>query len=127
MSRSAQTAAAIAAASFLLGLGSCAAAGKPPAGAVAYVGGDLEGRLDASPQRVVQASEAAFEEMDIRLISADATGIDGKVIGRTALDKKIEITARRDADTSCKVSIRVDTFGDEALSRQIFEKIRSKL
>lgn len=96
-------------------------------GAAAYVSGDLEGRLEASPHKVVQAAEAALKDMDIKIISADATGIDGQVIGRTALDKNIAITVKRDRDTGSKITIRVDTFGDESLSRQIYDKIRSKL
>jgi len=107
--------------------GCLAVAGTAVVGTAAYVGGDLEARLETSPQRIVEASQAAFQEMEIRLISADATGIDGQVIGRTALDRKIEIHVERDGETGSKLSIRVDTFGDEALSRQIFEKIRSKL
>ena len=125
----AKTAAILLSVGALSGLPGCLLVAGTAAGvgAAAYVGGDLEGRLEASPQRVVQASETALEEMDIKVISADATGIDGKVIGRTALDKRIEITADRDGDTSSKISIRVDTFGDESLSRQIFEKIKTKL
>src|SRR5512144_2367494 len=79
-----------------------------------YVGGDLEGRLEASPQRVVQACEAALKEMDIKVVSADATGIDGQVIGRSALDRKVEINAKREGEGSCRITIRVDMFGDEA-------------
>ena len=97
------------------------------AGTAAYVGGDLEGRFEASPQKVVQASETSLKEMDIKVLSANSTEIDGKVVGRTAQDKKIEITIDRDGDAGSKVAIRVDTFGDEALSRQIYDKIQANL
>jgi hypothetical protein len=97
------------------------------AGTATYIGGDLEGSFEASPERIVQVSQSSLTEMDIKVISADATGVDGRVIGRSALNKKIEISVNREGDTTSKIAIRVDTFGDEALSRQIFDKIRSKL
>jgi phage tail sheath gpL-like len=103
-----------------------AAAAVGAAGA-AYVNGDLEARLDASPQKIVQASESALKDMEIPVLSHDSTSVDGKVVARTALGKKVDITVKRDGDTSSKISIRIDTFGDEALSRQILEKIKSKL
>ena len=116
--------------STLLLLPGCAAAagagGAVGAGTVAYVGTDLEAVLEASPQLVVAASEAAFRDLEIRAISADATAIDGRVIGRTALDRKIEIHVEREGASS-RISIRVDTFGDEALSRQIYERIKAHL
>jgi hypothetical protein len=104
-------------------------AGAVAAGAVtaAYVGGDLEAHLEGSPKRIVEASEAALEDMEVRVVSSDASGVDGKVVGRTALDKKVEITVGRETDTTSKISIRIDTFGDEKLSRQILDKIRAKL
>jgi len=94
---------------------------------VAYVNGDLEAQVDASPQKVVQASVDALKEMDVRILSSDASGIDGRVLGRTALEKKVDVTVKRESDKSSKLSIRVDTFGDETLSRQILDKIKSKL
>jgi len=102
------------------------AAGVGVAG-VAYLNGDLEAMIDATPQQVVKAAESALKEMEVNVTAADASGIDGKVVGRTALDKKVEVTVKRETDTQSKLWIRIDTFGDEALSRQILEKIRTKL
>jgi hypothetical protein len=129
MKRLEKTAIALLSVAALSALPGCilvAAAALGAAGA-AYVNGELEGRLDGSPQQVVRASERALKDMDIQIISADATGIDGKVVGRTALDKKIEISVKRDGDESSKIAIRVDTFGDESLSRQIYDKIKTKM
>jgi hypothetical protein len=97
------------------------------AAGIAYVNGDLEAKLDATPQRVIQASEAALKDMEVPIVSKDASAIDGKLIGRTALKKKVEITVQRETETTSKISIRIDTFGDESLSRQILEKIQAKL
>jgi hypothetical protein len=94
---------------------------------VAYVNGDLEATVEASPTRVVEASEAALKDMEVDVKSSEKSGIDGRVVGRTATDKKVEITVKRESDTTSKLSIRIDTFGDEALSRQIYEKIKAEL
>jgi hypothetical protein len=93
---------------------------------IAYVNGDLEATLGATPQKVIEASQAVLKEMDVPIVSKDASAIDGKVIGRTS-QRKIEITVQRETDTTSKISIRIDTFGDERLSRQILEKIQAKL
>jgi len=97
------------------------------AAGVAYINGDLEATVEASPPKVVEASEAALKGMEIDVTSSEKSGIDGRVVGRSALNKKVEITVKRESDTTSKLSIRIDTFGDEALSRQIYDKIRAEL
>jgi hypothetical protein len=94
---------------------------------VAYVNGDLEATVEASPPKVVEASEAALKGMEIDVTSSEKSGIDGRVVGRSALNKKVEITVKRETDTTSKLSIRIDTFGDESLSRQIYDRIRAEL
>ena len=107
--------------------GCIVAAAAVGAGTAAYVSGDLEDRIEAPPARVVQAAERSLKKKDVTVVSSDATGIDGKLIARTALDKKIEITVKREGETGSRIAIRVDTFGDEDLSRQILAGIRDEL
>lgn len=113
----------------LCGLQSCVALAAGAAGgtAVAYVMGEFEARLEASPQRVVKASQNVLEDMDIKVQSADSTSLDGQVVGKTALDKEVKITVKRVDDRWSKIGIRVGTFGDEEFSRQIYEKIKNEL
>jgi hypothetical protein len=105
-------------------LPACASAA---AAGVVYVNGELEATLAGSPPKIVQASEAALKDLEVSIVSSDPSAVDGKVVGRTALQRKIDITVHRETETTSKVSIRIDTFGDEALSRQILDKIKSKL
>ena len=102
------------------------AAGGAVAG-TAYVMGDLETTLQATPGEVVAATRTAFEQMGVATISAGATELDGKVIGRTATDEKITVTVESKGRNLSELSIRVGTFGDEELSRQIYDKIRANL
>lgn len=113
----------------LAGLQSCVALAAGAAGgtAVAYVMGEFEARLEASPQRVVKASQRVLENMDIKIQSADSTSLDGVVVGKTALDKDLKITVKRVDERWSEIGIRVGTFGDEELSRQIYDKIKDEL
>lgn len=100
---------------------------KPGADGTAYSLGHLDVMVHADPKRVVEAAESVLREMDIKVETSAASGVDGKVIAKTALDKRIEITVeRQDAETS-KYSILVGSFGDQALSREIHEKMKAKL
>ena len=107
--------------------GCIVAAAAVGAAGVAYVSGDLEARLEHSPQQVVDAAKNAFSDLEIRVVSAEASAIDGKVVGRTALERRVDLTVHRDGETASKLAIRIDTFGDEELSRQILTKIEEKL
>ena len=97
------------------------------AAGVAYLNGDFEATLDATPPRVVDATEAALKEMEVEIQPPERSGIDGRVVGRTALNRKVEVIVKRETDATSKVWIRIDTFGDEPLSRQILEKIKAHL
>ncbi len=97
------------------------------AAGVAYVNGDLEATLEATPPRVVDATEAALKELDVEIEPSERSGVDGRVVGRTALSRKVDVTVKRETETTSKLWIRIDTFGDQSLSRQILEKIRAHL
>lgn len=100
---------------------------KPGVDGTSYSLMHLDAMVHASPQRIVQAAESVLREMDIALDSSAASGVDGKVLGHTALDKRIEITVERKDEETSKLSIQVGTFGDEALSREIYKMIMAKL
>ena len=110
------------------GLQGCAVdtAGTGAAGA-AYVMGSLDGPMPATPQRIVEASKDVLEGSDIHILSSDATSVDGTVVGRTALDRKIEITVKRVDDKESQVSIRVGTSGDKGVSQDLFDRIKAKV
>jgi hypothetical protein len=103
-----------------------AAAGTRTAGQ-AYVMGSLDGSMPASPERIVEASKDVLEGSDIHILSSDASSLDGTVVGRTALDRKIEITVKRVDERQSKVSIRVGTSGDKDVSQGLFDRIKAKV
>jgi hypothetical protein len=104
-----------------------AAAAAGTGAAVAYVRGDLETTLDAAPPQIAAATEKAIQDMQLHPISSESTSVDGKFVARTASDTKIQITVKSITSTTSKISIRVGTFGDEALSMRILEQIKANL
>lgn len=100
---------------------------KPGVDGTAYSLFHLDVMVSADPKKIVAAAEAVLGEMDIDIESSVASGVDGRVIAKTALERRIEIVVeRQDAETS-KYSILIGSFGDEALSREIHERIKAKL
>ena len=113
----------------IMGCGGClavAAAAGTGLG-VAYVKGDLEAVVEATPRKVVAKTEAALESMGIAVLAANANDVEGTVNARTADDKKIMIKVSKQTEATSTLSIRVGTFGDEAMSQAIYEKIKAKL
>jgi len=103
------------------------AVGAAGAGGAFYVTGDLEATIEATPKQIIAAAEKAFREMDFATISASAGEVDGKAIARTSTDKKVTVTTKFKSEKTSKLSIRIGIFGDETLSRTIFEKIKKNL
>ncbi len=116
-------AAAFAAAS---GCAALVGAGAGAAG-VAYVAGELQANVDGTPPQVVNATLDAFEDMDIAIVSYDSSDMDGEVTGRTADDTRVQVSVDRETDRTSELGIRVGTFGDEQMSRRIYDRIRENL
>jgi hypothetical protein len=89
--------------------------------------GELQAEVQATPQEVVKAATDSLEDLEITLVSSSGSGVDGKVVAKTSLDKKVAIEVRRVDEARTKLGIRVDTFGDQAMSRLIYERIKTKL
>jgi hypothetical protein len=94
---------------------------------VAYYRGDLETTLPAKPDRVATATKAAMEDMKLAVLSSESTGVDGKVVARTAGDDKVTVTIKASGESASTISIRVNWFGDSDLQHTIATKIQQKL
>jgi hypothetical protein len=100
--------------------------GAAGAGAgVAYAKGDLEGIVDADVESVAAATGRALEELDLTVVSTKSSKIDGEVVARTAGDEKITVRLSEEGEQRTKVRIRIGVFGDETLSRRIYDTIRA--
>ena len=108
----------------LLVVGGAAAAG---AGAVAYTNGELKDTEGYSLDTVHSATLAGLHDMQYAVVSDAKDVNNAKILARTATDTKIQIDLIKQSPTITEIHIRVATFGDEQLSRQILEKIKAHL
>ncbi len=89
--------------------------------------GTIKATLAAAPPAVTEAAEEVLEEMDLVIISASATKIDGRVIARTAQDVKVRVDSQKVGDDVSEVFIRIGGLGDSELSLTILDEIKEEL
>lgn len=105
-------------------IGGAAAAG---AGTYAYVNGELKDTEGVAYDTVYNATLAAMNDLQYAVVGKQKDAINAKITARTSGDKKIEINLVKQSATVTEIHIRVGTFGDESLSRQILDKIKAHL
>lgn len=93
----------------------------------AYVEGKLTSSIDAKPEQIQPAAEAAFKELGIKLVSSTSNSLEAKITGTTTEDKTVTVTAELEKNGQCKLGIRVGAFGDKALSEKIYSAINKRL
>ncbi|MGA3163832.1 MAG: DUF3568 family protein [Verrucomicrobiota bacterium] len=75
----------------------------------------------AAPRRRARARN----DMQYAIVDKSKAGITAKILARTSGDEKIQVTLEKQSASVTEIHIRVGTFGDESLSRQILDKIKS--
>jgi hypothetical protein len=103
------------------------AAASSVAGAL-YYKGELKADVEASPQAVITATEKAFRDLIWAKETASASEFDGLATARTATGKEVKVTVvvAKEPQVST-IGIRIGTFGDENLSRLLYDRIISFL
>jgi len=102
------------------------AAGGAVAGAL-YYQGDLKADVDATPQAVITATGKAFRDLIWAKETASASATDGLATARTATGKEVKVTVVTKTPEVSAIAIRIGTFGDENLSRLLYDRIISFL
>jgi hypothetical protein len=97
------------------------------AGTVVYINGELKDTEDNSLESVHVAAVAAVQDMGFAVVNDTKDVNHALLTVRTSDDKKIEISLIKQSPKLTEIRIRVGTFGDEQLSRQILDKIKSHL
>lgn len=88
-----------------------------------YYKGELEADVEATPQAVIAATEKAFRDLIWAKETATATATDGLATARTATGKEVKVTVVTKTPEVSTLGIRVGTFGDENLSRLLYDRI----
>ena len=104
-------------------VGAAAGAG---AGTYAYMNGELKETEGVSYDAVYSATLAALGDMQYAVESKPKDAAKATITARTSTDKKVVVTLIKQSATVTEIHIRVGTFGDENLSRQILDKIKSR-
>ena len=89
--------------------------------------GTYSAMVDASPDKVTKAATASVKDMKLMDIFSDGTKIDGKVTAKTAQNDVVTISVEQAGENVSKVTIRVGATGDEAVSKQILDRIKKNL
>lgn len=115
----------------MLGNNGCAlvllgAGGAAGAGTVAYIGGELKASEQIALDRAWSGTQAAMDSLGFTVTSKEKDAISGELIARGASDKKITVKLKKQTDEVTEIRIRIGTFGDESMSRQILEEIKKR-
>ncbi len=103
------------------------AAGATGAGIVAYVDGKLEDTLGNNYDTVVAATAKAITQLEFAQPEERKDGLSDTFITHNAKGDRVEITVSNVGENATKVSIRVNTFGDQQMSMSILDKIKANL
>jgi hypothetical protein len=115
------------AAFFLSGCAAVVVGGAAGVGTYAYIRGELKVTENAVLDRAWSASQTAMKDLEFSVTTQQKDALQGRIIARTAMDKKVEINLKKISDNLTEIRIRIGTFGDEELSRVIIQKIEKRL
>jgi len=88
-----------------------------------YYNGELTADVDGTPPAVIAATEKAFRDLIWAKETASATDTDGLATARTATGREVKVTVVTNTPEVSTIGIRVGTFGDENLSRLLYDRI----
>jgi len=108
----------------------CAAAilaGGAAAGAVSYINGELRTSSDRPIHAVWNATTLTMQEMELTIEEQEKDALTGRIHAVGANGKNIYINFKSITENVTQIRIRINVFGDESLSRQIYRRIEKNL
>ena len=92
-----------------------------------YFQGELRALLPAPLPRVEKIVAEVMEELDFVAIDSVSDKLKGEVHARMADGKAVKVEIEAEDFESTEVRIRVGTFGDQSISRQIYKHIQRRI
>ncbi len=89
--------------------------------------GELEAYEQASLDQTWQACKTAMDRLAFIVTQEDLTDLEGRMIAKTQGGREVRIRLSKETTVITKVRIRVDTLGDEPLSRVVLAQIEAAL
>jgi len=83
--------------------------------------------LQSDPVTVTAAAKAVADEMQLSVEKNVSSGLDGKMIAKSANRMKLVVKTKSYGPGSVIVSIRAGGFGDSGVQKQVLERIKAKL
>lgn len=117
----------LAAASLMTGGCLLVAAGAAGAAGYVYVNGEYTETVDTPYARGWDAANAAVADLGYRVKTKSNDALEGKINAAQADDTNVWITVTKSGENATKFVVRVGVTGNEAASRMIMEKIKSKV
>ncbi len=105
----------------------CASTTNATDSTISYLHGDQHAKVGATPPRVVDATIAAGDELNLKLDTHEADGLIGRVVLHTVDGTKVEVSVKGEDNDKSEVTVRVGTFGDKELQERVLEKIKAHL
>jgi len=96
-------------------------------GTVAYIDGKLEDTLGNPYEHVVTATEKAITQLGFAQPEERKDSLSATFVTHSARGDRVEISLTNISDSATKVSIRINTFGDQEISMTILDKIKTNL
>lgn len=89
--------------------------------------GELESYERANLDDTWNATLAAMDKLAFVVVQRDRSDVEALVMAKTQGGREVRIRISRETTIISRVRIRVDTLGDESLSRVILQQIQSEL
>lgn len=117
------------ASSWLAGCAGVLLAGGAAAGVgtFAYINGELQSSEKATMDQLWAATLQAAQGMQLRIVREEKDALNARLHAKGVENKDIFIKLKSVAMNETEIRIRINVFGDEAMSRRILAEIRKRL
>ena len=89
--------------------------------------GSYSTMISGPPDKVTSAAQKAAADLNLTDIVGNGTKIDGKVTAKNAQGDVVTIDIEQAGEGVSKVTIRVGATGDDAISKQLVDRIKRHL
>jgi hypothetical protein len=83
--------------------------------------------VNSSPDKVTAAAQKAADDLKLTNVVGNGTQVDGKVTAKNAAGDDVTIDIAQAGENVSKVTIHIGLTGDEAVSKQLVDRINSHL
>lgn len=102
-------------------------AGGATAATVAYVNGELQATENTTMDQAWLATLQAVQAMELQPVSKEKDALTARLHAKGAGDKDVYINMKTLREDQVEIRIRVNVFGDRAMSERILNEIEKRL